>query len=86
MTTTISGDLYVRAEAVTVSVCTTVIKVENTRYTCPTERTLTPLNVIANQPVTVTASYEPNHKSGAFYHCLGFYQTSAGMDPMLHNL
>ncbi|XP_056016793.1 uncharacterized protein LOC125677491 [Ostrea edulis] len=76
VTPSISGNLYITAEKVTVSSCTTTIIVRDTRYTCPTERTLSPLNVIANQSVTVTASYEENYNYGTFHHCLGFYQSS----------
>lgn len=83
----ISGNLYIKSEKVTVSVsvCTTVIKVgTELAYRCPQEKTLTTDIVIANQTVPVTASYEPKHNSGTFYQCLGFYQLPDGMDSTLY--
>lgn len=87
VTLSYSGNLYIRAEDVTISACATIIRVGNTLiYTCPTTSGLNLLNVNDSQPVTVTASYKKNYNSGTFFHCLGFFQSSAGMDPMLLDL
>lgn len=87
MTPGIDGDLYIKTEAVVINKCTTAVNVGNELiYKCPTAKGSSPLNVIANQPVTVTASYQSTYKFGPFYHCLGFYQLSDGMGPMLYDL
>ncbi|XP_056016792.1 uncharacterized protein LOC130053496 [Ostrea edulis] len=78
VTPVISGELYLMIEKVTVSSCTTTIKVGNTRiYTCPTTGGLSLLIANDSQPVTVTASYKKKYNTGSFYHCLGFFQRAA---------